>query len=120
MTGSEEEVTRVWDTASIAGMTKPASTKGITRKDRTAGVTTGAGVVKTEKWVRELLAWGEVDHVGLEATSTTLSSGQHKAELGVETTWPAPIAPGPTSECGTCVLHKADGGYVVSSGTHQI
>ena len=108
MTGSEEEVARVCETGATAGMTKPASTKRIIRKGRTARVTTGAGVVKTDKWVRESLAWGDVDHVGLEATSNTLSSGKHNTELGVETTWLAPIALGPTSECGTCVLHKAD------------
>ena len=53
MPGSEEEVTRGWDTRATAGMTKPGSTKGILRKGRTARVTTGAGVVKTDKWVRE-------------------------------------------------------------------
>jgi len=101
-------------------MTKPGSTHGIQRTGRTARVTTGAGVVKTNKWIHENLAWGELDHIGLDETSNTLSSGQRNAELGVETTWMAPPAPGPDSDCGTCVLHRSDGGHVVWSGTHQV
>ena len=74
MQGSQEsEVIRVWDTGATAGMTKPGSTKGILRRGPTARVTTGAGVVKTDKWIHESLAWGEVDHVGLDETSNTLS-----------------------------------------------
>ena len=57
--------------------------------------------------------WYILQHQGLEETSNTLSSGQHNAELGVETTWMAPPAPGPESECGTCVLHRANRGHVV-------
>ena len=107
-------------TNAAAGMTKPGSTKGILRRGRTARVTTGAGIVKTDNWIHESLACGEVDHVGLDETSNTLSSGQHNAELGVETTWMAPPTPGPTSECGTCVLHRSDGGHVVWSVAYQV
>ena len=55
MRGSQEsEVVRVWDTGATAGMTKPGSTNGIQRRGRTARVTTGAGVVKTDMDSREL------------------------------------------------------------------
>ena len=109
LAGGEEEVTRVWDAGPTAGVTKPGSTKGITRNGMRE---------RADKLVRESLAWRDVDHVGLEAHSSALSSGQRNAELGVETTWLAPIALGPTSACGTCVLHKVDGGHVVWSGAH--
>ena len=119
MSGSVD-VSRAWDTGTTAGMTRPGSADGQVRKGRTARVTTGAGVVRTDKWVRGSLGWGEVDHVGLESIQNTLSSGQHNAELGVETSWLAPSSPGPLSDCGTCVLHRADGGHVVWSGAHQV
>ena len=53
MQGSQEsEVVRAWDTGATAGMTKPGSTKGILRRGRTARVTTGAGIVKTNGFTR--------------------------------------------------------------------
>ena len=118
--GANIGTARVWDTGATAGMTKPGSTAGLIKTGRSARVSTGAGVVRTNAWVEEFLPWGSVDHVGLDETQNTLSAGQHNAELGVETSWLAPENPGLNSICGDCILHSSDGGHVIWSGSHRV
>ena len=115
-----ESTMRVWDSGATSGMTKPGTTDGKVVSGRWARVMTGAGPVKTNQWVEEDLAWGKLRHIGLEQTTNTACAGQHNSELGVQTSWLEPEAPGPNSPCGPCLIHKPAGGHIVWQGEHRI
>ena len=84
-------------------------------------VSTGAGVVVTDAWFKEQLPHGESIHVGMEATTDTISAGQANAEHSVETLW---VGPGSdTNGPGPVVLRKPVAGrfsHVVIEGEHDV
>jgi hypothetical protein len=118
---------RIWDTGASKGMDNISTALGTPVPGPKTQVSTGAGIVTTQKWFVERLPTGDSVHVGLENTDDTISAGQQNAEHGVETSWLSPSVV-PANRPGTCILHKPakraacndKGNHVIWYGKHEV